>query len=53
MAFLIDLVALANKAVLDKALTSLFTNEKTICIGFNFDSILSMFKRNFKEMKFY
>ena len=34
-AFLIDLIALEKNAVLDKTLTSLFTNEKTICIGFN------------------
>ena len=34
-AFLIDLIALEKNAVLEKTLSSLFTNEKTICIGFN------------------
>jgi len=52
-AFLIDLIALANNDVLDKVLISLFSNKRTIFIGFNFDSVLSIFKRSFKEMKFY
>lgn len=52
-AFLIDLVVLANNAVLDRVLTALFTNDKTVCIGFSFKSDLSVFKRAFKEMKFF
>ena len=52
-AFLIDLIALADNPVLDEVLSALFTCEKTVCIGFSFNSDLSMFKRAYKTMKFY
>ena len=41
-AFLIDLIALGKNTVLHRTLTSLFTNDKTICIGFNFNNALSI-----------
>jgi len=47
------LVALAENPVLDEVLTALFTCEKTVCVGFSFNSDLSMFKRAYKTMKFF
>lgn len=52
-AYLIDLVAFANHKGLDEVLTKVFTNEKTICIGFSFRSDLEVFAKHFPNMQFY
>jgi len=52
-AYLIDLVSLANSQVLDQVLTELFTNEKTICIGFSFKSDMDVFAKHLPKMNFY
>ena len=50
--FLIDLIALEKNTELDYTLYSLFTNDKTTCIGFDFNSALSV-KSALKQMDFY
>ena len=52
-AFVIDLIALANDASLDAKLTQIFTDERTLCIGFSFGSDTSMFHESLPEMQFY
>ena len=39
--------------MLDQVLTELFTNEKTICIGFSFKSDIDLFAKHLPNMKFY
>lgn len=43
-AYLIDLIALKNNQALDQVLIEIFTDERTLCIGFAFASDTSMFK---------
>ena len=50
---MIDLIALANNPVLDAKLVQIFTDERTLCIGFSFGSDTSMFKDSMPQMEFY
>ena len=45
-AYIIDLIALANNQILDAKLTEIFTDERSLCIGFAFGSDTSMFKKS-------
>ena len=50
---MIDLVALKNSKELDEKLTQIFTHSDTLCIGFSFQSDLTIFERCFTNMHFY
>ena len=50
---LVDLVTLKDNQVLDKALTRLFNNAKTVIVGFSFSSDMSRFSENLPNMNFY
>jgi len=52
-AYIIDLIALADNAALDAKLTSIFTDERSLCLGFSFGSDTSMFKESFPQMSFF
>ena len=52
-AYIIDLVALVNSQALDAKLTSIFTDERSLCLGFAFGSDTSMFKESLSEMNFF
>ena len=51
--FIIDLVALRNSAALDAKLTDIFTDGRTLSIGFSFSSDMSMFDKSVPQMSFY
>ena len=51
--YVIDLIALANSEALDAKLTAIFTDERTLCLGFAFGSDTSMFKESLPEMNFF
>ena len=51
--FVIDLVALASNEVLDRKLVEIFTDERSLCLGFAFGSDTSMFKQSLPKMSFY
>ena len=52
-AYIIDLIALANNPVLDAKLTEIFTDERSLCLGFAFGSDTSMFKESLPKMNFF
>jgi len=52
-AFIIDLIALANNHILDAKLIEIFTDERSLCIGFAFGSDTSMFKESLPKMQFF
>lgn len=52
-AYLIDLISLVNNQELDQVLCEVFTNKDTVCVGFSFQSDLSVFKKHLPLMKFY
>lgn len=51
--YVIDLVNLVNNQVLDQKLTEIFTDERSLCLGFAFGSDTSMFKESLPEMQFF
>ena len=52
-AFVIDLVTLANSQMLDQMLTEIFTDDRSLCLGFAFASDTSMFKQSLPNMNFF
>ena len=52
-AYVIDLITMANNPVLDVKLTEIFTDERSLCIGFSFGSDTSMFKESLPQMEFF
>lgn len=52
-AYVIDLISLANNQALDSKLTQIFTDERSLCLGFAFGSDTSMFKQSLPQMNFY
>jgi len=52
-AYIIDLISLANNPILDAKLTEIFTDDRSLCIGFAFGSDTSMFKSSLPEMNFF
>jgi hypothetical protein len=51
--FLIDFVSLGDNVMLDKKLTQVFVNPKSVIVGFSFNHDIDMFVRKFPKMKFY
>lgn len=51
--FLIDLISLGDSSDLDKKLQQIFCNEKSVIVGFSFNSDIDMFARKFPKMQFY
>ena len=47
------MIALKNNAKLDFTLRSLFTDDRTLCLGFSFSSDYAMLKASLPEMHFY
>ena len=52
-AFVIDLISLKDNAVLDAALVDIFTDERSLCLGFAFGSDTSMFRDSLPRMTFF
>ena len=52
-AFVIDLISLANNSALDAKLTSIFTDERTLSLGFAFSSDTNMFNESLPGMNFF
>jgi len=52
-AYIIDLIALKDNMVLDAMLTEIFTDERTLSLGFAFASDTSMFKQSLPAMNFF
>ena len=52
-AYVIDLISLKDNAALDQALIDIFTDERSLCLGFAFGSDTSMFKDSLPGMSFY
>ena len=52
-AFIIDFKSLQNSRPLDLALSSLFQQRHTVCIGFSFSGDLKNFSKHFPEMTFF
>ena len=52
-AYLIDMLALKNNPTLDQILTEVFTNPKTLCLGFSFKGDLDKFGEHYPKMFFY
>lgn len=50
---MIDLVALKDNAALDQVLTEVFTDERSLCLGFAFSSDTTMFRDSLPGMHFY
>ena len=51
-AYIIDMIKLGKSSKLDKMLTSLFQQEKTIIVGFGFSADLAMFRKHCPSLKF-
>ena len=51
-AYIIDMIKLGKSNKLDKMLTSLFTQEKTVIVGFGFSADLAMFRKFCPTLKF-
>ena len=51
--YVIDLIALANYEALDAKLTAIFTDDRSLCLGFAFGSDTSMFKESLPSMNFF
>ena len=51
--FLIDMMSLKESAELDQKLQQVFNNEKSVIVGFAFNSDIDMFARRFPKMSFY
>jgi ribonuclease D len=47
------MVGLANNAELDRALTAIFNQSGTVCIGFSFHSDLAVFSKCLPTMQFF
>jgi len=50
---LIDLVALGYSMPLNKKLCEVFQNDKSVIIGFSFQSDIQSFQKNLKHFTFY
>ena len=53
VAYLIDLITLANNDVLDKALAQIFRSDKSTILGYSFRADLDVFSRYLPNMIFY
>ena len=42
-AFIIDMISLANNEALDSKLTEIFTDERSLSLGFSFENDIEMF----------
>lgn len=51
--FIIDLVALGSCQALDDKLVEIFSDQRSLCIGFSFTSDISMFNKSLPAMDFY
>lgn len=51
--FLIDFVSLRDSTELDRKLTEIFNNPRSVIVGFSFSSDIDQFARKFPQMKFY
>ena len=51
--YLIDLISLSKSKILDEMLIQIFTHPDTLCIGFSFQSDLTIFERCFTNMHFF
>ena len=52
-AFIIDLIALQSSQVLDQALSQIFQNKSTTCLGFSFSSDAHVFQTSLPSLSFY
>lgn len=50
---MIDFVALRDSSATDKKLTEVFSNPKSVIVGFSFHSDIEQFSSKFPKMKFY
>jgi hypothetical protein len=53
VSYLIDMIALKDSPELDAKLTQIFNNDKSLIVGFSFNSDIEQFARKIPKMKFY